>query len=277
MAEFNSSIIGLITDFGVKGSHYVASMKEIILKINPDVKIIDISHNVTPFSVIEASFILKTVYKTFPSGTIFIIVVDPGVGSLRDILVIKTKTDYVFIGPNNGIFSNIFKDNDILECVRIQNSKYYNKPTSNTFHGRDIMSPVGAYITKGLDLNNFGPSFDPKNLVIYPLEYEISPKRKKIRCVIQYIDNFGNGTTNISLLEEKIKGTSISLEEGKIIKFKLNNNEYQGKFFSHFGVVPKNTLLFVKGSTGFLEISVNQGNAAKQIGFKVGDIISFSL
>jgi len=277
MAEFYSNVIGLITDFGVKGSHYVASMKGIILKINPNVKIIDITHNITPFSVIEASYIIKTVYENFPLGTVFIIVVDPGVGSLRDIIIIKTKSKYVFIGPNNGIFSNVFKSKDILDCIKVQNTEYFNKPTSNTFHGRDIMSPVGAYITKGMDLKNFGSSFDPKNLVIYPLEYEISPKSKKIRCAIQYIDNFGNGTTNILLENEKIKGTSISLEEGKLIKFSFNNNEYQGKYFSHFEAVPRNTILFIKGSTGFLEISINQGNAANIIGFKVGDIMSFSL
>lgn len=277
MAEFYSNIIGLITDFGIKGSHYVASMKGVILKINPDIRIIDISHNITPFSVIEASYVLKTVYKQFPIGTIFIIVVDPGVGSLRDLLILRTKSNYFFIGPNNGIFSNVFESDTIIECFTIQNAEYFNKPVSKIFHGRDIMSPVGAYITKGINLKSFGPPFDPKNLLIYPLEYKISPKNKIIKCVIQYIDNFGNGTTNILIENKKIKGTLINIEEEKDIKFKINNREYQGKFMSHFESVPIHSILFIKGSTGFLEISVNQGDAAERIGFKVGDILTFYL
>jgi len=277
MAEFYSNIIGLITDFGIKGSHYVASMKGVILKINPGINIIDVSHNITPFSVIEASYVLRTVYKQFPMGTVFIIVVDPGVGSLRDLLIIKTKSNYLFIGPNNGIFSNIIESDKISECFKIQNTEYYNKPVSKVFHGRDIMSPVGAYITKGINLKSFGPPFDPNNLLIYPLEYKISLKNKKIKCVIQYIDNFGNGTTNILIENKTIKGTIITLEQEKDIKFKINNREYQGKFMSHFESVPINSILFIKGSTGFLEISVNQGNASERIGFKVGDILTFYL
>jgi len=101
-------IIALVTDFGPKGQHYVAAMKAVIMNINPLVKIIDISHDITPYSKIEASYILKTTYKYFPKGSIFIIVVDPGVGGSRELLALKTKSDYIFIGPNNGIFSNVF-------------------------------------------------------------------------------------------------------------------------------------------------------------------------
>lgn len=277
MAEFNSNIIGLITDFGIKGSHYVASMKGIILKINSRVKIVDISHNITQYSILEASYILKSVYRNFPANTIFIIVVDPGVGSAREILLVKTINNYYFIGPNNGIFSNIFTLNEIEECIHINNEKYFNEPVSKTFHGRDIMAPVGAFITKGININNFGPKFDPKNFVTIPLEYEISEKTKTINCVIQYIDNFGNGITNIILEDNRIKNTSIVLEEGKLIEFEVNNMKYKAKFTTHFEAVPINTILLLKGSTNFLEISINRGNSAKQIGFNVGDKILFTL
>ena len=159
MVAFNQRIICLITDFGLKGQHYVASMKAIILNINPNIRIVDISHEITPYSIIEASYILKTTYRYFPQGTIFIIVVDPGVGSSREILIIKTESNQYFIGPNNGIFSRTFLGN-IIECIEIQNEEFFNKPASNTFHGRDIMAPIGAHIISGIPLNAFGPNFN---------------------------------------------------------------------------------------------------------------------
>jgi S-adenosylmethionine hydrolase len=275
--DFKSNIIGLITDFGNKGSHYVASMKGIILGINPDAKIIDVSHNVTQYSIIESSYIIDTIYHNFPENTIFIIVVDPGVGTTREILLIETKSSYFFIGPNNGVFSNLVTSGEIKKCIHIKNDKYFNKPVSKTFHGRDIMAPIGAFITKGVIINNFGPKFDSKDIINTPLDYEISEKSKKIKCVIQYIDNFGNGITNIKFENNYIRNSSISLEHGKIIDFKINKRTYKAKFTPHFEGVDSNEILLLKGSTDFLEISINQGNAAKKIGFKVGDKILFTL
>lgn len=271
-------VIALLTDFGPKGSHYVASMKGVILKINPEATIIDISHNTSSYSIIEASYLLKSTYKSLPENTIIIVVVDPGVGSSsRKILAIQTKTNYYFVGPDNGIFYNFLSKDEIEECVIVNNENYFIKPVSNTFHGRDIMAPVGANILKGVPLSNFGPRFDPKNFVKYPIKFEILPKRNIINCMIQYIDSFGNGTTNIPIEANLIKGTSSKLKEGENLKIIVKNQEYAGVFTSHFSNVPINSLLFLQGSSNFLEISINQGNAAKRIGFKVGETIKFVL
>lgn len=277
MIESTKKIIALLTDFGPKGQHYIASMKGVILNINPNVSIIDISHNISSFSIIEASYVIKTSYKYFPENTVFVIVVDPGVGSLREILAIKIKSNHYFIGPNNGIFPNVFSNDDISEIIEVKNDLYFNKPVSKTFHGRDIMAPIGTYILNGISLNDFGPKFDPKNLVKKPILYEILFKEKIIRCIIQYIDSFGNGTTNIPIKNKKIKGIDLVLEEGKKIKLKYKNKEYEGEFVSHFILGSKNSLIFIIGSTNYLEISINQGNASKEIGFKVGDIIEIVL
>ncbi|MFX0019655.1 MAG: S-adenosyl-l-methionine hydroxide adenosyltransferase family protein [Promethearchaeota archaeon] len=277
MKDLKKRVIGLLTDFGFKGLHYVATMKAVILKINPNVQIIDINHYITPFNIYEARFLISTTYKYFPQGSVFIIVVDPGVGSSRAILAIKLASDYYFIGPNNGIFTNTFKSNDISECIKIQNDKYFIKPVSNTFHGRDIMAPVGAYITKNVALKNFGPYFDTKDFASYPIEYEVLLKEKQIKGIIQYIDQFGNGITNIPIEGNKVKGSSLNLEEGDLIQFRFNNKEYKGIFTSIFSSQPLKTLLFIKGSTNYLEISINQANAAKQIGFKVGDTLIFNV
>ena len=150
MPTNSNKIIGLITDFGDKGFHYVAAMKAIILRINSKVPIIDITHYISSYSVLEAAYILKTTYILFPQNSIFIIVVDPGVGSSREILAVKTNSNYYFIGPNNGIFSLLFKFSEIDKCIHIQNEEFFNKPVSSTFHGRDIMAPVGAYISKNI-------------------------------------------------------------------------------------------------------------------------------
>ncbi|MFW9969667.1 MAG: S-adenosyl-l-methionine hydroxide adenosyltransferase family protein [Candidatus Odinarchaeota archaeon] len=276
MAAFNQKLICLITDFGIKGQHYVGSMKGVILKINPRINIIDITHNITPFSIIEASYVLKTTYKHFPEGTTFIIVVDPGVGSSREILALKTKSNYYFIGPNNGIFSGNFI-NDIEECIEILNDNYFNKPLSKTFHGRDIMAPVAAHLISGIPLNNFGPNFNINDLKPMQNAYNINSEKKIIHCAIQYIDSFGNGTTNIPIINNKIKKSKIVLKEDTEIVLKIKGKTYRGLFTQHFSNVPVDSILLLVGSTGFLEISINQGNAAEKLGFEVKDDLTIKL
>lgn len=274
MGNLNKKVIGLITDFGTRGLHYVATMKAVILNINRNVDIIDINHNITPYNLYEASFLIKTTYNYFPEGSIFIIVVDPGVGSLREIIAIKLISNYFFIGPNNGIFTNVFKMDEIIECVSVKNKSYFLKPISNTFHGRDIMAPVGAYISKNHKLMEFGPPFDPKNLVRVPYTYQVFNSDRRITATIIYIDEFGNSITNIPLNQKKISDTLITLKEGEKIKLLFKSKEYTGPFTSHYNNVPKRSILFLEGSYGLLEISLNQGNAAEKIGFNVGDTIT---
>ncbi|MCK4285417.1 MAG: SAM-dependent chlorinase/fluorinase [Candidatus Lokiarchaeota archaeon] len=273
------NIIAVITDFGTKGQHYIAAMKAVILNINPRVKIIDISHGISSYSIIEASYILKTTYKHFPKTTVFIIVVDPGVGSTRRIIALKTNSNYFFIGPDNGIFPNAFDVAEISECISIQNEEYFNQPVSSTFHGRDIMAPVGAYITKykNFPFSNLGPKFDFNSLIKIPIIFKLDLENRSIVSSIQYIDSFGNGTTTIPMIGNKIKDSDLTLEDELKISIFINNNEYDGIFSSHFSSVPKDSILFLVGSTGFLEVSINQGDAAKKLDFKVGDIITIRL
>jgi len=273
------NIIALITDFGTKGQHYVAVMKAVILNINPRVKIIDISHGIASYSVIEASYILKTTYKHFPKTTVFVTVVDPGVGSTRRIVALKTKSNYFFIGPDNGIFPNAFNRAEISDCVSIQNEEYFNQPISSTFHGRDIMAPVGAYITKlkNFPLSDLGPKIDFDNLIKIPITNKIDLENRSFMSLIQHIDSFGNGVTTIPMIGNKIEDSDLTLEDEFKISIIINNNKYDGIYSSHFSSVPKNSILFLVGSTGFLEVSINQGHAANILDFKVGDIITIRL
>ncbi len=268
------SNIALLTDFGINGQHYVALMKAVILSINPNVNIVDISHNISPYSIIEASYLLKSTFNHFPKGTIFIIVVDPGVGSGREIIIIKTKSNYYFIVPNNGIIANVLDENEILECYLIQNEQYFNNPVSNTFHGRDIMAPIGSHISNGILLKKFGPNFNISKLIEFPLKLEIFLEERKIICQIQFIDSFGNGTTNIIIKNNKIRNFDIILANESILKFEIKNKTYEGTFTTHFSNVLVNSILFLVGSSGFLEVSINKGNASEELNFKVGDIIT---
>jgi S-adenosylmethionine hydrolase len=273
----NNRLIGLITDFGPKGSHYIAAMKAVIISINPEARIIDIHHNISSYSVVETSFIIKTIYNFFPQNSIFVVVVDPGVGSSRKILALKTKSNHYFIGPDNGIFWLAFAESGIKECIQIQNKQFYHQPVSDTFHGRDIMAPIGAYLSKNISLNKFGPRLDPKDLTSYPITYDISKKDKSIHCTIQYIDNFGNIVTNIPIIDEKIKDTNFMLQKGSILMLKTDENKYQGILQSEYKNTEINQLFFIKGSSGYLEISMNQESAAKKLNLQAGDSIQIRL
>ena len=269
MEKLNSQIIGLITDFGARGQHYVASMKGIILNINSKAKVIDITHNITPFSIIEAGYIIKSTYSHYPKKTIFIVVVDPGVGSSREIIIVRTKSDYFFIGPNNGIFTNAFDSNEVSKCIHVKNESYFNIPVSKTFHGRDIMAPIGAYLSKGVDIDKFGSKFLISNLTKFPIEIK-KISNTEIKCTIQYIDEFGNLITNI-------KENFVILEEGAEMAIKTGEQKIKGKFVKIFEEVFVDSLLFIIGSSGFLEIAKNQGNAASDLSLKVGDVIIIEL
>lgn len=273
MDSNHKSIIGLITDFGLKGMHYVAAMKAVIIEVNPKVRIIDIHHHISPFSIIETSFIIKSVYNLYPQKTIFVVVVDPGVGTSRPILALKTNSNHYFIGPDNGIFWLAFAENGIKKCVYVQNEEFYHKPVSNTFHGRDIMAPVAAYLSKDLSLNKIGPEIDPKNLTPCPITYNISLKDNTINCIIQYIDNFGNLVTNIPVIDDMVKDTEFKLKQKSMVTLKIHQDEYKGIFQSRYGENKSNHFLLIKGSSGYLEISMNQKSAAKRLKLKTGDSI----
>lgn len=276
MKKLTQYTIALITDFGQSGFHYVASMKGVILGINPNAKIIDVDHNITPFSVLEAAYILKTVFPYFPEHTIFVVVVDPGVGSNREIIATRTRSNKYLVGPNNGIFTLVRSSEEIIESIIIKNPKYFHKPVSQTFHGRDIMAPIASFISLGVSLKEFGTKFDLSKLVLFKNILNINQKDKIIECTIQYIDTFGNCTTNVALENNRIQNLPIVIDEGMDLTFQFQQNLYSGKYFSHFEAAAIGELIYITGSTSFLEISVNKGNAAKLIGLKVGDVIAIS-
>lgn len=240
-----SGIITFLSDFGKK-DWFVSAVKGEILKINPLVRIVDITHDLKPFDTKEAAFVLKMVYKNFPLGTINLAVVDPGVGSERKPLIIFSD-GYYFVGPDNGIFSYIYKRPQVFEII-------VKGDVSSTFHARDIFAPITAEISLGKELNKLGKRIN--NFVRFPFPV-IKKKGNKIFGEIVYIDHFGNLFTNIPI---KFLLNRVYLKDGMIIKIK--------KFYAQ---AKDNEVFAIKGSSGFYEIAGYKTRADERLKLIVGD------
>lgn len=254
-----SSIITLLTDFGSKDP-YVASMKGVILRINPWCTLIDITHQVNPHDIREGAFILADAYATFPKGTIHLSVVDPGVGSRRKPILLVTK-DGFFIGPDNGLFTLIVKREKVKKAVALTNPKYFLPQVSTTFHGRDIFAPVAAHLSLGVKPKAFGNEI--RSWTEFPFQ---RPERKGGNWVgeVFHIDTFGNLISNIDQrqLSQFSKGRSVTVRIGRRTIRGLKQGYWEGK---------KNEPIALLGSGGFLEISVREGNAQRLLKVKNGE------
>jgi S-adenosylmethionine hydrolase len=246
-------IITLTTDFGTK-DWFVGSMKGVMLGINPQATIVDITHEVPAGDIRTGAFALATSYWCFPRLSVHVVVVDPGVGSQRAAIVARTA-DYMFVAPDNGVLSFALGREKILEVWRVENSELFRKPVSHTFHGRDVFAPIAARLSHGLLLDSLGTKLN---------DYvRLDARQPKVvggvlRGEIIYIDHFGNAISNIS---------SIAKSAGKVRV--AGRVECDLKQF--YQEVSPGQPLALLGSTGFLEIAVNGGNAAQRLNLKVGD------
>jgi hypothetical protein len=243
------SVISLLTDFGNK-DNFVGVMKAVILKINPQAKIIDLCHNVMPQDILQAAFLLKNSFKYFPKGTVHLAVVDPGVGTKRRKILVKTK-DYHFVAPDNGVLDLSLQGENIEKIIEITNDKYFLKPVSNTFAGRDIFGPVAAYLSLGRSIDDFGKRIKGIRHLQIP-----SPKQVKNKLIgeVIYIDHFGNLITNITKddFEDFVRNSRFKIYiAGRLIN----------KISQSYQEVKKNKPLAIWNSFGNLEISVAQANA----------------
>jgi len=255
-------IITLLTDFGSQ-DYFVGAMKGMILSINPDACIVDITHEIPPQDIRAAAFNLLATYKDFPSGTIHIGVVDPGVGSARRGIIVECAGQF-FVGPDNGLFSWICERERIFRAVHLTNDKFFRQPVSKTFHGRDVFAPVAAALSDGAALEEFGPVID--DLVqLESLEPKIADGGV-IEATIIHIDRFGNCITNL---------TSDQLAAGT--KLSVNGREVSSRreFFADSEVTHVGLFSLV-GSAGFVEIAAQDSSAAKILGARRGDPVVLS-
>lgn len=258
---FVPPIITLTTDFGLTDA-YVGVIKGVILGIAPEARIVDISHAVEPQNILEASFLLLAAYGYFPPGSIHVAVVDPGVGTSRKPLAIRTPV-CTFVGPDNGLFVPVLMAEDLSDrdgrlrpgasAVELRNPKYRLPEISSTFHGRDIFAPAAAYLANGTDLSALGPpvrQIQPGE----PIEPRSDPDG--VRGQIVHIDHFGNAVSNIS---------AGSVPAGAIVSAA---GQEIGPLSSTYQSGP---VVALAGSTGLIEIAARNGSAQEQLGLRVGD------
>ena len=258
--------IGLLTDFGLKDP-YVAIMKAVILNINPNVEIIDVTHDVEKFNIAEASFILASSLKYFPKGTVFVVVVDPGVGSSRKALIIQTE-NFTLIGPDNGVLVPAAIKDGVKEVYEISNEEFFLKPVSSTFHGRDVFAPAAAYITLGTPPRVLGKKID-FNAIIKPSWSTFKLNKNKVEGYFVYFDGFGNASTNIPA--EKV----LWLEYGMRVRISIHGKaSLTARFLRTYSEVREGETLLIVNSFGFLELAVNKGSARRKYNLKHGDKVT---
>jgi S-adenosylmethionine hydrolase len=256
--------IVFMTDFGVVDDS-VALCKGVMYSIAPDVRIVDLTHQVTPFSILDGARFLYGATAYFPSGTIFVVVIDPTVGSSRKAVVVKSKRGQYFVLPDNGLMT-LVQDRDGLESAReITNPAWMiGSAMSSTFHGRDIFSPAGAHLARGDDWTQVGPEVDVAKLV----RLDIAPAKLDDRGlsaqVIATDGPFGNLVTTISG-EDFLK---LGYTRGQVVPVTMGKTELKLPFVRTFSDVPLNTPLMYIDSRGRLGFAVNQGSFASIYGIK---------
>jgi S-adenosylmethionine hydrolase len=238
------NIITFISDFG-PCDWFAGAVKGEILKINYDAFIVDITHNIVPQDVHSAAFLLKCVYKSFPEGTVHLVVVDPGVGSSRKPIIAQSQ-GYYFVGPDNGVFSYVLsKSTKVYKIKEIDKISY-------TFHARDVFGPAAARLSKGMGPDALGSKIE--NYIKFPFP-KITRKKGKLYGKIIYIDHFGNCITNIP--------NTVKIKEFYILNKMIKVKKY-------YGASKTANLIALRGSCGFYEVASPKANAQKILNAKIG-------
>lgn len=263
---FKPPIITIMTDFGQKDA-YVAAMKGTILAICPNATIIDISHDISQFNIVQAAFTLLHASKYFPANSIHLVVVDPGVGTSRRRIIVQGKQCY-YVGPDNGVVSLASQEEGIKKMVQITEKKFMRSNVSATFEGRDIFAPVVAHLAQGVPINSFGPTLDQMIYLSIP-----SPltNNNSITGEIIHTDGFGNIITNIdnSQLQALIK-------VGQECQITINQVSKNMKYMKSYGSISLGELVIITGSSNYIEVSINQGNAQQVFNAISGDQIEIT-
>jgi len=257
------SLITLTTDFGT-ADHFVGTMKGVILGIAPAAQIVDISHEVQPFEVTDGAYTIAQAYRYFPKKTIHLIVVDPGVGSTRRPLLAEMAGQY-FIAPDNGVLSMIFS-REKPRVRHVTNERYFLKPVSKTFHGRDVFAPAAAHLAMGVKPAQFGKRIE--DYLRLALQQPVQTGKRTWTGSILKVDRFGNLITNLRLEEfPAVRTRAFGLNVGL---------QTVSRLALTFTDCPPGELFVVEGSSGYLEVATNQGSAAKALGCGAGSPVELT-
>ncbi|MEM1597293.1 MAG: S-adenosyl-l-methionine hydroxide adenosyltransferase family protein [Pyrobaculum sp.] len=247
-------MIALLTDFGTK-DYFVGVMKGVIYSINRNAVVVDITHEIPPQDVWTGAFVLKAAYKWFPRGTIFVAVVDPGVGTERAPLILKTRR-YFFVGPDNGLLSLAAEEDGVEEAYVIQTGL---PRLSKTFHGRDVFAPAAAYLSLGIEPRLLGtPAASWKRLELPRPVY----KDGVLYAKAIYVDRFGNVYTSVE---------EAPASPGDVLCVEAKGSVLRAKYVETYGKAKPGELVALINSEGYLELAVVMGSASASYGLRPGD------
>ncbi len=250
-------MITLTTDFGLKDP-YVAEMKAVIYCVNPNAKIVDVTHYVDSFGIRMGAFVLASAAPFFPDGTVHVVVVDPGVGTSRRAIVVQTKRGF-FVGPDNGVLMLAAEEQGIEYIYEISNPKFMLQQVSNTFHGRDIFAPVAGHLDMGVAPSEFGTEITD---VVTPQFACVESRDGVLVGEVLHVDCFGNAITNFVRKDLAVAGS---------IKIAFHNVSLQLSLTKTYGDVGLREAVALFGSSGFLEVALNCGSFAEKYCINPGD------
>jgi len=260
-------IVTLTTDFGLS-DHFVGTMKGVILDIAPETQIVDISHAVQAFDVLDGALTIAQAYSYFPAGTVHLVIVDPGVGTARRPILVSTERHH-FVAPDNGVLSLVYAREERMHVRHVTAEHYSLQPVSKTFHGRDIFAPIAAYLAKGVDSEKFGEEITDFVRFNAP---KPKPVEKGIKGVVLKVDRFGNLITNFTPQDVpmlmQLDPLPFKIVVGKKEVTNIHTLYAEGEPGEVFGIV---------GSMGYLEIAANRGSAAQLTGVGKGAEVNIQL
>ncbi len=257
-------LITLTTDFGHRDP-FVGIMKGVILGVHPEAEIVDLCHEIAPHDIMAGALVLRHAVPYFPRDTIHVAVVDPGVGTARRSILIKSE-GYYLIGPDNGVLSLALQGKEPSCIINLSNQSYHLRPASNTFHGRDIFAPVAAHLSRGTEVAAFGEGLSTFQRLSWPT---VINRGHRLIGKVVYVDRFGNLATNIT--ERDLAG----LGRSKLI-FRLGELAITG-VLPNYAAADKRDLIAVINSWGLVEIALYRGSAQQRTGAGIGDEVEVSL
>jgi len=259
MTKTFSGVVSFLTDYGLDDP-YVGEVKAKMLSVCREIRVVDITHSVEPQNVLHGAFLLYLSYRFFPEGTVHLAVVDPGVGTERRGVVIATRR-YWFVGPDNGLLYPAANEDGIVGCYEIE-LEGYRRYGGETFHGRDVFGPVAAELACGMRPRM--REVDPETLVKLELgKAEVTESRVKTKVL--HVDRFGNCITNLG--SEDVPPW---LRTGRQFRVRVGGRELRARFLRAYAEAEPGELLLTLGGTGFLEVSVNRGSAARELSLRIG-------
>lgn len=262
-----SPSIVLVTDYGTR-DFYVGALKGAIRSANPTAEVFDATHQVAAFDVAEGAYTLSRLSSLWPAGTIFVVIVDPGVGTSRRGIAVRTNEGRVYVGPDNGLFTHVLDREGLAEARELSNRAFWRPGViSATFHGRDVFGPVSGHIAGGVPLADLGP--EAKDLVRLPIG-RARTADGWIHATIVHVDTYGNASTNATV--EMLR--SLGAKEGDAMEAEIGGKKLGFPWGATYGAVPEGSPVLVIDSDGGVELAINMGSFAEAHGAKVGAAIS---